>query len=350
MYNTKTASIGVSGNSSNFPSTYYDIECIKACCSIRYYARKGKLILKYNEHESNAGANVHLFKLIEECGIALKQFIIGYLSVIQPYSLKRYQVNSKDRKEKNLDKHDIWMCDIGYSVQLLIKIDDHNNNKVMIVSFHESNIAGRMIKGGKDFYDKPCAIIADSATKMNEYENNWDIEFTVQRGFVRDTIKVNSEYCYETTLFKEDFKIALIEYKAIEAEFSGILDLTFNDMLDRCLDSKNDAMKNIEINRPISINEMSFMSIGYTCVNNIYMLLDLYANYRGNDARRIIATVAGNLIEEIPPKKRKRIKEALKAKFEIDYDKNKKGNKNENNATSNKYNNGLYSLIMKDML
>lgn len=66
----------------------------------------------------NAGNNVRLFKVIEECGYSLEEFIGGYLSCIQPYSMEKFKTKIGNEDATKLH----WMLDVGYRHSLLIKV------------------------------------------------------------------------------------------------------------------------------------------------------------------------------------------------------------------------------------
>lgn len=93
---------------------YYGKEFINICRKIRKYAADGKIIVSTDKHTSNEGRNIHLFKLIEACGLSIEDFVRGYLSVIQPYALEKFKGNSKSSKLNN-DKDYICMCDTSYN-------------------------------------------------------------------------------------------------------------------------------------------------------------------------------------------------------------------------------------------
>lgn len=61
------------------------------------------MTIERREHKSNGERNTYLFKVIEACGISVKDFITGYLSVLQPYSLEYFQGS------KVLGKNNIWV-------------------------------------------------------------------------------------------------------------------------------------------------------------------------------------------------------------------------------------------------
>lgn len=102
----------------SMPLDYYGKEFIFVCRKLRSYAQSNNFVVDMNKHKSNYGKNTHLFKLIEACGVNVHDFIQNYLYNIQPYSLSRFQ------SKKNLGKGNIWLSDMGYNIQLVIKVYD----------------------------------------------------------------------------------------------------------------------------------------------------------------------------------------------------------------------------------
>lgn len=151
IHETKTTK-PVKVASPTMPKDYYGKEYIKVCRKIRQYANANRLKLDTEPHQANGGRNIHLFKLIETCGVSLHDFVRGYLCNLQPYSLKAFDDGTET------SKYDIWLCDAGYGVQFIIKIDTINQYNPAVVSSHESNISGISIYGNKKFENKLCAV------------------------------------------------------------------------------------------------------------------------------------------------------------------------------------------------
>ena len=276
----------------NIDLDYYGKDCIKVCKRIRQYAISGNLIIDTRQHKSNKGKNTHLFKLISACGLDLKAFIQGYLSVIQPYTLTRFM------KERTPDKS-IWLSDIGYNIAFIIKINESDKSKPLVVSFHESNIDNVFTKAGKDFSDKLCAVLVDKVIKL---DNGYSVDYLVQRGFLRYNIHSATKY-YSNG-------VAIVNYSDIKTLFNDTIQLIFEQLKSNYLDSRNDV-----IERKYDIRNISFMSIGYSLVNNIYLLIDLYAFYTDSKSRTVLIEITKNMIEEMPDYRLNELKLALKDRF-----------------------------------
>ncbi len=279
---------------------YYGKDFINACKRIRKYAFEGKLSISKDTHEANNGANVHLFKLIEACGIGLEDFIKGYLSVIQPYSLSKFQGSKK------LESGNTWLADIGYKIIMVIKIRETNKEKPMVVSFHESNIHGNFTSGQKIFSDKPCAVLVDKVTQLI---NGYSVDYTVQRGFIR--YNINSA----TALYNNG--VALVKFHDIKEVFDNTMQLMFEQLQQNYIDAENSEAP-VVIKRT-DTGKLSFMSIGFATVNNVYLLLDLFAQYTDFKSRSILVEMTNNLIEEMPLNKKEELKIALEHKFGSNY-------------------------------
>ena len=289
-------------NSSTFKECYYGKEFINICRKIRRLAYADRIIIDktISKHSSNAGNNVHLIETIEACGVSIKEFIRGYLSVIQPFCFETFQ------KKKVKDNSDVWLCDIGYRVKLVIEISNINNSEAMLVSFHESNIVrGTGITqslGMKDFSDKPCAVMVD---KCNEFVGNngsiYEVAFSIQRGFIRDTLN------YKTKHYNKG--IALIDYKDIKERYQSKID----KILDNLMESYYDGSSIIDIK--MDMGKVSFLSIGYSPINNICLMVDCFNTYTGKNDRLVIMEVVNNLLSEMPLESVDDLKRAISSKF-----------------------------------
>ena len=286
---------------------FYGKEYINACKRIRKYAVEGKLKIITEKREANDGKNTHLFALIEACGVNLKPFIKGYLSVIQPYSLTKFQ------ESKKLESGNVWLCDIGYKISMVIKLKETNPNTPMIISFHESNIHSNNTAGQKDFSDKLCAVIVDKAVELH---NGYGVDYTVQRGFIRYNVHSSTNY------YSKD--VALVNYKDIKNIFDDTITLAFEQLQINYGELEEEAP--VVISRK-DTGKLSFMSIGFATANNVYLMLDLYSQYTDSKSRAVILEITNNIIDEMPLLKQKELKKALEDKF------------------GDKYNNKLYGVI-----
>lgn len=285
--------LSVVDNTQNSGLDYYGKEFISVCRKIRDYAKSGKIVVDMNRHRSNDGLNVNMFKLIEACDISVKDFVTGYLSVIQPYSLQRFM------KETNIGANNIWICDIGYRVKMVIKLNDSNRNKAVVVSFHESNVFGKYNQGSVDFSDKLCAVFVDRVEKVDSY---YSVDYTVQRGFLRHSIHSVASY------FSNG--VALIDYKYIKSRFTETMTYIF-DSLYKVYGEPSGSF----VLRELSFNRLSFMSQGYDTVNNICYLIDLYSMYTDAKSRAVFVDVVNNLVNEVTDEKLSEIRTALVEKY-----------------------------------
>lgn len=272
---------------------YTSKEHINICRKIRNYASAGKLIIDTSKHTSNKGLNTHLFKLIEECGIDVKTFITGYLSCLQPYNLRPFQ-SGKHQEIQN----QTWLCEFGYKVDIVIKLNETNKEKPIIISFHESKFTSSNI----DLKSKPCAVIIDRV--LGSGDNIYNVEFTIQKGFIRRKINCSTRYLSKDT--------ALINYKYIESEFLSVMQLIFDEMSSLYGDSNRIDSININNKR---LNTFSILSYGYSAVNNLIMFIDMYDKYTDNKSRMAFASVASEIIFEIPTQQFENIKDALESKY-----------------------------------
>ena len=293
LHPKKPAIVQADNNLSNVD--YYGKGCIEACRKIRRYALEGKLSFDDSQHKSNNGANIHLYRLIEACGVDLKTFIINYLSTLQPYSLEYFQNNRIEQQ--------IWLVDLGYKIRLVIKVDDSKFNKQapIVISFHESNKGEKFIAGKKRFDDKQCAVIVDNVTKL---PNGFHTTYTIQRGFIRYT--ANSA----TTMYYKG--IALVDYMDIDKTYSSIMELLIKNIWNVYTDKVMDIPSFV---KGIETENISFLSSGFATINNISLLLDLYNRFNDNKSRSVLVHVTCNMVDEMTDTKKLELKTALSYTF-----------------------------------
>ena len=267
-------------NNSSYTGDYYGQQFINVCRNLRKYARSGNVVVDMSSHKSNGGNNTHLFRLIEACGVSVRELVVGYLSVIQPYSLQLFQ------GKKDIDRRiNIWVIDIGYGIKLVIKLNHSNENKPVIVSFHESNILhGRSSSvGGVDFSDKPCAVLIDNYSSSPK---GFIVSYIVQRGFVRRVIRSRA--------LGLSNDVAIVNYVDISTCFNCVLD----NILSNLYTSYTESL--IDINsfsmKKFNSSAISFMSWGFEIANNLCYLIDLYALCRDAEQRVALIDLALNVV------------------------------------------------------
>jgi hypothetical protein len=281
---------------------FYGSEYINVCRRIRRYAAERKLEIVTDKHKSNEGKNIHLFELIKACGMDVKTFIIGYLSVLQPFSLKKF------KQSEQLDKGNIWLCDLGYRVNLVIKLRETDKNRPMIISFHESNIHSRNSGIHRDFSDKPCAVLIERYTEL---QNGYGVDYIVQRGFIR--------YKMHSSTLQMHNNVALINYIDVKSVFNDTMKNVYRQLEINYLDSDIKDDSTPVVVAQYNVNDLSFMSIGYATVNNVCLLLDLYSQYTDTKSRAVVIEITTNVIEEMPLLKQKELKSALEEKYRSSY-------------------------------
>lgn len=279
-----------SDRTKNVETDYYGQDCIEICRKIRKCAYANHIILDDSAHSSRI---LHLFRLAECCGVSVRQIVLSYLSLLQPYALEHYQ--------KMTNEH-IWVCDLGYQVSMLIKLSSVDSDSPIIVSLQESHIYSRNI----DLNKKLCAVLVDTA---HEICSGYSIDFVEQKGLSRGTIHVFTDY-YEGG-------VALIRYSYITSYWKDVL----NNRLSKLTELYYTEQKSVNFLDMTIVGDgdnMSFISYGYATVNNICMLLNLYTMFADDgQSKAYISDIAVNILLEVPNKKYKEIADALRAKYDV---------------------------------
>lgn len=296
----------------NFSNTVmpdcYGKDYINACKRIRSLASKRKVHIDraLQKHKSNGGNNVHLIALIEDCGITAEEFIIGYLSVIQPYSLKKFQ------GQKPLSKADIWLSDIGYNVDMVIKLQMIRSEECMVVSFHESIILRNGVlsqsRTRETFSGKPCAVIIDELGDVKTWQSGQktaEVGYTIQRGFMRHKVHSITDYLVN--------EVALVQHEDIDRAYNGLINKLMNRLRVIYLDKQ--AVEELGL----SLNKISFLAHGHTAVNNFQLMIDCYSEYKDPKSRSFFIEITSNILNEVPTEELKRIQSSLGIKYGLNY-------------------------------
>lgn len=165
---------------------YYGEGVLEASKIIRKLTSENKVIINRTIEE----VNIHLARVLNDCGLTTEAFIKNYLSVIQPYML------SKDSNNK-------YRCNIGYGIALCLTL----NTNGVCVWCSKSNIIA------KDYSNKACAVILDSGYNLNEMHSH--IVFSVQIGCMK--------YKYETVAKRcNNNRSTILKYREINKHFREI--------------------------------------------------------------------------------------------------------------------------------
>ena len=280
-----------------FNLDYYGKGFESICRKIRKYASIGRIIVKKEVHDSNRHSR-NLIQAIEYCGINSSMFLTVLLQNLQPYSLSKFQ----DKKAKWHGNDDIWLYDLGYNIKIVLKFQVINNLDMLVVSFHESIMSGKYQGSVTSFKDKLCAIFIDNCILQGDV---YTVAYTVQLGFIRiDNI-------YSRTKYVND-DLALIPFTDFNFRFTDMLNREYQ----RICDMYNSALGFTVI--PID-TKFSFMSYGFNLLNNISMLIDIYALNKDASLGLDIINVTSALLKEVSPEKLVELKNVLIEKYGIGY-------------------------------
>ena len=281
-----------------FVPDYYGKEFISICRYIRQIAYENKFRLDTKPHKSNRGRNIQLFALIEACGISPREFVRNYLYHIQPYSLSRF-MGTKTRG----DDH-IWLCDLGYNINLVIKIVK-NESCPLVLSFHESNIKGKYITSGTAFDNKLCAVLVEGINSVVNNGQLTNVAFVVQRGFITYRIDAVTEYLRNG--------VALVKHSVIADNFMSTLNTIVEGLQSQYFTQETGSRLISGMSMPM--HNVSFMSFGFATVNNISLLIDMYAYFTNQLTRAYLVDVAINLLSEVSSSTSKSILGVLKERY-----------------------------------
>lgn len=179
---------------------------------------------------------------------------------------------------------------------MVIKLDESDNKHPVIVFFHENRKS--------DFSSKACAVLLDDAEDLGSY---FRAAYTVQRGFIQFTIKSTVKEIYK------DY--ALVNFNDI----SQVFNQRISEVFERLSNIYGTDDEFVQITPPDAFS-LSFLSFGYAVVNNVSLLIDVSAKTHSKADRRILFSIAGNLLAELPQFQKDNLKEALEMKYGDSYD------------------------------
>lgn len=276
---------------------YFGKTCIKACKKIRYCALADEITIDMHAHKTNGGRNIHLFNLIKACGISVYDFIVGYLSELQPYALTPYHTDG--------GTDSIWICEIGYKTTMLIKLQRINGQKPVVLSFHESNLDGRNRKIQTDFTQKACAVIVDN---VKQVAGKYIVDYTIRKGFLR--------YAMQSVTSKYSKGIALVNYREIKQYLDVVLQDRLEELSVQYYGANSTFLPELAHAQNVQADKLSFLSYGFSTVNTICMLVDLFSTTT-NAARRLMLTdLAEQVFTEATVLRQAEIVVGLQEKFQ----------------------------------
>lgn len=268
---------------------YYGREHIKICKLIRKCAASRAIQI-----DTNDGLNIPLFETIKACDLDPMDFICGYLSVLQPFYLQSFSSREISKPA--------WLLEIGYKTVLLIKIKKRGmdlNKSVVVISFHERNRKDIGFSCVRSFKGKKCAVFVDDVYLSN---NQIYIDFIIQKGLIR--------HYFERIPCEYKDGVAFLDYDIIYSKIEDDLQSWFRNMLDLCM---SEDFAGIEV-KDLDVN-LSFASRGYAFINNLCLLIDVFAIVHDCNNRDFLMDLKDNLLSEIPEQSRIQIKEALWGRY-----------------------------------
>lgn len=260
-----------------------DTSTIKVCRTIRNLAKLERLQLDISDHKNNL--NKHLFDYIAYCNRDngksdienVRDFIIEYLSNLQPYMIERF-------KSQEFDSNIICVLDNLYKISVYIKVDK-TQYKELIVSFHESHKNGiakqnNLIKYNRNEF---VPVFADSI--LSKSNNNYTVKVFIQRGLMILPIELPAWKCQDIWVVRR----ATIENQLLEWCNTYISDLYTSDL----------EIEVSKISLFTILQQISFTSYGKDTFSTLSILVDswnIQNNYISKKAADLaLITYAQNL-------------------------------------------------------
>lgn len=254
-------------------------DVLSDCRDIRKYAMLGKVVLDTTVHRVNK-ENLHLFEFIRNCGWDVREFILGYLSCLQPYDLKPLV------EGREIPKGHVWLLSLGYRYSMVLKLrKDSQYGDGVIISFHESRKYNQWGKGDiPDSGDEKCMVIVDGVRNV---WGRFSVLFTVQRGFIRRQFTADVSNCFKG--------VAVVSRKLIDDMFRELLNDHVRELFNLYIGgSENPLVGKFEL------KDLTFTSYGFHTLNSICLLVDLSRVSTGKVSKQVVYTLLDDILSEVP--------------------------------------------------
>lgn len=278
-----------------FPKVYYGMEYLNICRSIRMWAREGRLVVEQRRHKGNQGKNLDLFAMLDLLQVTPQDFVVQYLSNLQPYALGKFE---KGKASGIVGA--VWLKELDYSVAMVIKIDVKDKSRPLVVSFHEGNVGGRYTSGKQDFdAGMKCAVFISDVQQKEQ--SVFSVSYVVQRGFLRHNIMSDTSYVMKD--------VALVDYSDIKGSVSREISMLYSYICDKYMQLQRRVT--------LSAQDVSFVGRGYTYISNIVLLIDMFAVIKDISERAVMLDVVRGIVASLTVDIRGKVRDALVARYGI---------------------------------
>lgn len=217
-------------------------QIVNLCCKIRKMAALDRIEIDKATQQHNNSDNRHLFNFIELCGMTLRQFILIYLSNLQPFQLELYTSQAYDKSVK-------CIIDFSYSMPIYLKVE-FTPYDVILVSFHENQ--NKRLDLYKTKWNQYALVLTDTEATVGEYTY---AQIKISHGLL-----VFAPFVAGKVLRKDVIRINSSDLATILLQYA-------NDRISELIDN------NIPVSFS-SVKQLSFTSYGSTLLNDVSVLVD----------------------------------------------------------------------------
>lgn len=227
--------------------TVREKEQINLCKTIRRAVASNCVIVDEGDH--NKHTNGVLYDFVRACGYEVREFVIRYLSVLQPYSIVRYS-------QQEFDKQIRCVIDPTYKIPMYLKIDITQHNEV-VISFHENQFT--RLRDLTQNQSKYFVLLSDDSYTDNCVGITMPFKSSILKGFASLVYEGVGCLVGVPNIFKID-----------KASMDSMIQEFISAQLERCA-------VDIPYNE-IMPNDLTFTAYGDHVLNSMSLLIDSYCS------------------------------------------------------------------------
>ena len=244
-----------------------DKQLINVCKKIRKMAALDRVEISKATQQHNNSDNRHLFNFIELCGMTVREFILNYLSNLQPFQLELYKAQAYDKAVR-------CIIDFSYNTPIYLKVE-FTPYDVILVSFHENQ--NKRLDVYKDRWDKYSLILTSTDANVGEYTYS---QIKIAHGLLVFTPFVAGKVMRNDVIRVNSLDLATILLQYANDKISDLIDNSI----------------------PVSfssIKQLSFTSYGAALLNDVSILVDAAVTIKDTVLLNAFSTIINSKLSEI---------------------------------------------------
>ncbi|MDT3843432.1 MAG: hypothetical protein LIV11_02490 [Bacillota bacterium] len=250
------------------------LEKVPYCRKVRNLAMLNRLILSESLFEANEYSK-HLLSYIHSCGLEPREYLLRYLSSLQPYMIEDIEGfgNNASWDHFNLQDHSeslVCLLDYPYRIYVAVKQNETGENMVLVSYFEASSDENRGCKTKTNFPPKKLhsmaketvPVFAEPAGSRIEGSDREQVKVFIPRGMLVYPVLVMARACEGGIFLADRYDL---ERSMMEACDQYLRDLYTSDL-------PLDALDQVEVFSVLQ--QLPYAAEGNTIFSNLTLLID----------------------------------------------------------------------------